>query len=193
MIFIPTYLYIKKHKQTGLLYFGKTTRKDPYKYLGSGKYWVKHIKKHGREIETIWAEQFLNMENLIEAATFISEFFDIVKSDKWANLDIENGLDGASPGRPSWNKGIKASTGGWNKGISSPGSGAPGIPKSEEHKKNISTGVKKSERKSTKGRKYPNRKKRENIVHSTITCPVCGIIGGNNVMKRWHFDKCYKR
>lgn len=29
--FLPTYLYIKTHNQTGLKYFGKTT-KDPFKY-----------------------------------------------------------------------------------------------------------------------------------------------------------------
>ena len=28
----PTYLYVKEHDKTGLLYFGKTTKKDPFKY-----------------------------------------------------------------------------------------------------------------------------------------------------------------
>ena len=50
----PTYLYIKQHTKTGLLYFGKTVN-DPNKYHGSGKRWVKHIKKHGKQyIETLW-------------------------------------------------------------------------------------------------------------------------------------------
>ena len=53
----PTYLYIKQHKITKLKYFGKTT-KDPNKYLGSGKHWIRHIKKHGLEIDTIWYQLF---------------------------------------------------------------------------------------------------------------------------------------
>ena len=35
----PTYLYVKQHNKTGLKYFGKTTKKDPLKYKGSGLYW----------------------------------------------------------------------------------------------------------------------------------------------------------
>jgi len=64
----PTYLYIKKHSITGLKYFGKTTESDPYKYLGSGTYWKKHYKKHGKEfIETIWvSDPFTDKELLIE-------------------------------------------------------------------------------------------------------------------------------
>lgn len=34
--FVPPWLYIKQHNQTGLKYFGKTIRKDPKKYKGSG-------------------------------------------------------------------------------------------------------------------------------------------------------------
>jgi len=34
----PSYLYIKKHNETGLKYFGKTTQ-DPYTYQGSGTDW----------------------------------------------------------------------------------------------------------------------------------------------------------
>jgi hypothetical protein len=37
--FKPTWLMIKRHKITGLLYFCKTAKFDPNKYLGSGKYW----------------------------------------------------------------------------------------------------------------------------------------------------------
>ena len=37
--FVPTWLYIKQHNITKLKYFGKTVRKDPIKYKGSGTYW----------------------------------------------------------------------------------------------------------------------------------------------------------
>ena len=49
--FKPTYLYIKTHKTTGLKYFGKTaSSKDSYS--GSGKYWLRHLAKHGDNIDT---------------------------------------------------------------------------------------------------------------------------------------------
>lgn len=99
MDFIPTYLYIKRHLITGKYYFGKTTKKDPVKYLGSGQHWVPHIKKHGIEhVETIWHELFTNQEDCTEFALFFSEEMDIVKSDKWLNLKPENGVDGTIPG-----------------------------------------------------------------------------------------------
>jgi hypothetical protein len=44
-MFKPTFLYIKTHSVTGLKYFGKTT-KDPFRYKGSGVYWVRHLKVH---------------------------------------------------------------------------------------------------------------------------------------------------
>jgi hypothetical protein len=93
---MTTHLYIKRHKITGLKYFGKT-RKDPYSYLGSGKYWIRHIKLHGKEfVET---EQVWSFDDLNECSRFAIEFSksnNIVESDLWANLKIENGLDGGS-------------------------------------------------------------------------------------------------
>jgi hypothetical protein len=91
----PTYLYIKQHSVTGLKYFGMTTKKDPIKYYGSGTYWVKHIKKHGKKyIKTLWFHQFDTQELLTDFALLFSEEYNIVKSSEWANLKPENGLDG---------------------------------------------------------------------------------------------------
>jgi hypothetical protein len=92
----PTYLYIKQHSVTGLKYFGKTTKSNPYKYLGSGKHWLRHIKKHGIQfVETIWlSEPYTNKELLTEFALFISEEYNIVESKEWANLIPENGING---------------------------------------------------------------------------------------------------
>ena len=50
--FKPTYLYIKEHKDTGLKYFGKTVRKNPYVYKGSGIYWTRHLAEHGNNVTT---------------------------------------------------------------------------------------------------------------------------------------------
>jgi len=45
------YLYLKTHNKTGLKYLGKTIQ-NPYKYQGSGEYWIPHIKKHGYDVTT---------------------------------------------------------------------------------------------------------------------------------------------
>lgn len=94
------YLYIKQHSLTGVKYFGKTSCDNVESYTGSGKYWLAHIKKHGKEhVKTIWiSEPFYDMELLQEFAIFVSEEFNIVNSSEWANLIVENGLDGAPKG-----------------------------------------------------------------------------------------------
>ena len=48
------YLYIKT-SPLGLRYLGKTT-KEPITYLGSGKIWKRHIKKHNFTINDIETE-----------------------------------------------------------------------------------------------------------------------------------------
>lgn len=97
--FKPTFLYIKRHKVTGLLYFGKTSKKDVTKYNGSGKHWKRHIQKHGTEhIETIWFCLFLDQETCSDFALKFSNQENIVDSSEWANLVTENAMDGAPPG-----------------------------------------------------------------------------------------------
>lgn len=91
------YLYIKQHSITGLKYFGKTKFKNPFKYLGSGKYWTRHISKHGKEyIKTLEIYGFDDYESCSEFALKFSTENNIVYSDDWANLKLENGLDGGS-------------------------------------------------------------------------------------------------
>jgi hypothetical protein len=91
----PTYLYIKQHEKSGMLYFGKTTKKDPFKYKGSGRHWKRHLNVHGQHIKTIWvSDLFTDKDDVVEFAEFFSDFFDIVKSKMWANEKKENGLDG---------------------------------------------------------------------------------------------------
>jgi len=128
-MFVPTYLYIKKHNTTGKLYFGKTTSDDPTKYKGSGKHWKNHIKKYGEEfVETIWYKLFDSEEDIIEFAHFFSEEFNIVNSDKWLNLVPENGINGGSV------KGRR-----FKQSKPSPLIGKKRKPFTEEHLKNMST------------------------------------------------------
>ena len=89
--FKPTWLYVKQHVDTGLKYFGKTTAQDPYKYNGSGQYWMRHLNSHGKNIITVWCELFTDKDLLIEYAKKFSIENNIVESKDWANLIPEAG------------------------------------------------------------------------------------------------------
>ena len=93
------YLYVKQHTITGLKYFGKTKKSDPFKYLGSGMRWKYHINKHGKEhIQTLEVYGFDDQELCTEFALKFSKDNNIVESHEWANLCEENGLDGGNTG-----------------------------------------------------------------------------------------------
>lgn len=93
------YLYIKQHDKSKKKYFGKTTSKNPFKYLGSGKYWQRHINKHGKMfVKTL---EIWGFDNQTDATAFAIKFSienNIVNSEEWANEIIENALDGAPVG-----------------------------------------------------------------------------------------------
>lgn len=95
-------LYVKTHNTTGLKYFGKTTRKDPGKYYGSGKYWLRHLRKHGKDISTEIIGIYSDPQLCEEAALAFSRENDIVNSPDWANLIEENGMDGAPKGHQGY-------------------------------------------------------------------------------------------
>ena len=94
--FKPTRLYIKQHKITKKLYFGKSTIDNISSYTGSGTYWIRHIKKHGiHHVVTLWvSDWYYDPKSLEEVALHFSKENDIVNSDKWANLTPEDGLLG---------------------------------------------------------------------------------------------------
>jgi hypothetical protein len=95
------YLYVKTHNVTGLKYFGKTTKEDPFKYKGSGKYWLRHLKKHGKDINTEIVGCFEGVKECIEAALEFSKVNNIVASNEWANLMEEKVIQGPVKGRSS--------------------------------------------------------------------------------------------
>lgn len=88
------YLYIKTHKKTGLKYLGKTTRKDYHSYPGSGKRWIRHLKKHGFDYTTTILLATTCEQELKETGIFFSKFFNVVKNTEWANLVEESGSGG---------------------------------------------------------------------------------------------------
>lgn len=86
------YLYIKQHSITGLKYFGVTRKKNPFKYFGSGSYWIKHIKKHGKQyVKTLEVYGFDNQKLCTEFALKFSKDNNIVESSEWANQIDEDG------------------------------------------------------------------------------------------------------
>lgn len=99
---MKTYLYVKRHIGTGLLYFGKTV-KNPYKYNGSGLRWKRHLKKHGAFVETLNVWEFDNVDDAEVFALAFSEENNIVASKEWANIIEENGKDGAPKGHKGHN------------------------------------------------------------------------------------------
>lgn len=95
--FTPTYLYVKRHTKTGLFYLGKT-KKNPLNYLGSGLYWTRHLKIHGKYVETLWYNLYTDEEECRKIAMKLSIWFNVIDSELWANLKYENGIDGGSEG-----------------------------------------------------------------------------------------------
>lgn len=87
------YLYIKTHNKTGLKYLGKTVQ-DPFIYKGSGKRWINHIKKHGNDVTTEIIGTYETIDDFRSDSIIISEKYNIVNSDEWANLRLETGDGG---------------------------------------------------------------------------------------------------
>lgn len=121
--FKPTRLYIKECM--GLKYFGKSVQNDLNRYTGSGKRWLRHIKKHGKDkVKTLWISDWYYCPHAIQDyALNFSKAHNIVESEEWANLSVENGLSGGY--RP--NNFLKE----YNK-----------VPRTAEHKINIGLGNK---------------------------------------------------
>lgn len=87
------YLYIKTHNKTKLKYLGKTVQ-DPFTYKGSGKRWINHIKKHGNDVTTEIVGTYETIDDLRSDSIIISEKYNIVNSEEWANLRPETGDGG---------------------------------------------------------------------------------------------------
>jgi len=87
------YLYKKTHNKTGLQYLGKTKR-DPFNYRGSGKYWQNHINKHGNDVTTEILKECSCNEEIKEWGIYYSKLWNVVESTEWANLKEERGDGG---------------------------------------------------------------------------------------------------
>jgi len=106
-MFSPTALLVMTHNVTGLKYFCKTAQLDWLKYYkGSGKYWKRHLAKHGKDISVEVIGIYEDENECRKVALEFSQKNDVAKSDSWANLILENGIDGApiGEGHPMYGK-----------------------------------------------------------------------------------------
>jgi hypothetical protein len=98
------YLMVKTHTITGLKYLCQTKKKDPHKYLGSGKHWLLHLNKHGKTIFTEIIRECQSKDELKKWGLHYSELWNVTESVEWANLMEENGGGGKTT-EEAWNKG----------------------------------------------------------------------------------------
>lgn len=89
------YLYVKT-SPLGLKYLGKTV-KNPYKYMGSGVVWKKHLKKHKFDQQDIKTEilfETYSVQELQDKGIYYSRLYNVVEEPSWANLREEQGDGG---------------------------------------------------------------------------------------------------
>jgi hypothetical protein len=73
-----------------------TTSNSVEVYKGSGKYWRRHIRKHGYDVTTEVLLETESHEELKETGVFFSKLWGVVKSSEWANCKLEEGEGGWS-------------------------------------------------------------------------------------------------
>jgi hypothetical protein len=208
--FSPTWLYVKIHNVTGLKYLGKTTQ-DPYSYGGSGRHWISHINKHGKDITTLWAYKYTDQSILKEEALFFSKVYNVVNSKEWANKMIEDGATGGKTFNrtPEHNALMSVAT----KGKKMPPGFSDKIRNIKTGKKmpdgfgnlmsTILSGVKKPEGFGEKisdaltgTKKSAQHKSRlsESVRNlPKLQCPHCGTMSSPGNHKRWHRDNCKEK
>lgn len=196
----------------GKIYIGKHQTEDLNDgYMGSGKRLALAIEKHGiKNFKKEILFQFDNEDDMnAKEAELVTEEF--VKENTNYNLcpgghggwgyinstglNLRTGMIHSEDSRKkmghkgnTFKKGKKTSDETKEKLSGIMTEKLKGKPKSEEHKRKLSQSLK--ENKNLKGRKFPNRKKRDPIIFDIVNCPHCNKSGKKNAMKRWHFDNC---
>lgn len=201
------YLYLKNHNSTNLKYLGYTTQ-NPYKYKGSGKRWLNHIKKHNNDVSTQILKECKTKKEIKYWGEYYSKLWNIIESNEFANLMNESG-DGGNISLESRKKISLALKG---KSFSSEHKLAisqanrgrlKGIPKSLEHRRKISEshiGILHTEETKKKiadhfSKKYiltfPD-KHQETIINLNAYCKLNNLDQGNLVKGSYKGIKCQK-
>ena len=95
-------LMVKTHNTTGLKYLCKTEKDNPYNYLGSGTYWKRHLKQHGKNITTQIIFETDDKEKFKQEGLYYSSLWNIVESKEWANFRPESGDGGDTVSKKFW-------------------------------------------------------------------------------------------
>jgi hypothetical protein len=97
-------LMVKTHKTTGLKYLCYTRSEGSYydNYKGSGKKWKYHLKKYGDDIKTELIFETEDFETFKHEAKKKSLEWNIVQSEEWANLKLEEGDGGDTVSNKKW-------------------------------------------------------------------------------------------
>lgn len=97
-------LMIKTHNKTGLKYLCYTRSDGPSyeKYKGSGTHWKRHLKKYGDDITTELIYESDDYEDFKRVAIQKSYELNVVESNDWANLKIEEGHGGDTVSNRIW-------------------------------------------------------------------------------------------
>lgn len=202
------YLYVKTHNITKLNYLGFTIQ-NPFRYKGSGKYWLAHLKRHGGDISTRIIFETDDYNEIQTMGLFFSTLFDVVKSNNWANLKPEHGDSGYGHTHSDETKEKLRVISSGRKHTESAKEKCRlaklGKKQSSEHLAKLSK-VRKGKTPHNKGKPSPfigiprPAECKKNIKHGIIemckiprVCPHCGKEGHGNAMKRWHFDNCKYR
>ena len=207
------------HIVTGMKYFGKTTKFHTVQdlqnnYHGSGKYWKRHLDKHGDTVTMQIFYQSNNTEIVSKVAKCYSTFWDIVKSPSYANLIYETGFDGGAVRDGMSNSkehNVKISSAHYGKKLTAEHKEKLRIshlnPNEEVRSKmSVSQKIRMLDPKQRKiisealiGHTNNTQEVRDKIslalkgiMQAKLTCPYCGKVGGN-AMKRWHFDNCKQK
>lgn len=95
---------IKTHTITGLKYlcYTRSEGESYSSYKGSGTRWKKHLAKYGDVITTELIYETDSFEDFKLFAISKSIEFDVVHSDDWANLKIEEGDGGDTVSNKMW-------------------------------------------------------------------------------------------
>jgi len=206
-----TTIFVATHNTTNLKYLAKTTKHHTHeelekKYHGSGIRWKNHLNKHGDDVSIEIIGTFETSE-VKKYAIAISFAYDVVNSDEWANLMIEDGLSGG-------NAFVGKTKNEMNEIKQKMSDSHLGVSRTEQTKINISNaqkgengywyGKKQSVERIEKisgannfmyGKHHTNEAK-EKVSKSwknkpQIQCPYCEMSSKQpSCMKRWHFDNC---
>jgi hypothetical protein len=95
-------LMIKTHNKTGLKYLCYTRKKDHNNYSGSGINWLNHLLEHGFDFSTNLLLATNDFETFKFYAVEISILNNVVQSNEWANLKIEEGDGGDTVSNKKW-------------------------------------------------------------------------------------------